>query len=162
MSWHLRPATADDVEPLAEIRAVALRPDLERLGRYDESRVRQRLRDSFTPAYTRIIEVDGTFAGSITMRPADRLWLEHFYLDPEYQGRGIGSGVLRSVLDQAAEDVWLNVLQGSLARKLYERHGFVVYSEDPVDVFMVLRISRPSQSPGPGGLGPGGGLIRGL
>jgi hypothetical protein len=30
----------------------------------------------------------------------------------------------------------LNVLQGSGARRLYERHGFVVESEDEVDVFM--------------------------
>jgi hypothetical protein len=31
----------------------------------------------------------------------------------------------------------LNVLQGSPARRLYERHGFVLETEDPVDVFMV-------------------------
>jgi hypothetical protein len=31
----------------------------------------------------------------------------------------------------------LDVLQGSPARRLYERHGFVLESEDPVDVFMV-------------------------
>jgi hypothetical protein len=29
------------------------------------------------------------------------------------------------------------VLQGSRARALYERNGFVVESEDPVDIFMV-------------------------
>ncbi|MFI6759836.1 hypothetical protein ACIBF5_11945 [Micromonospora sp. NPDC050417] len=34
--WELRPASAADVEVLAELRAVVLRPDLERLGRYDE------------------------------------------------------------------------------------------------------------------------------
>ncbi|MGZ0150230.1 GNAT family N-acetyltransferase [Kribbella sp. WER1] len=152
MSWALRPATAADLDTIAELRAVVMRPDLERLGRYDEHRVRQRLRDAYTPEYTQIIEVDGTFAGSVTLRPADRLWLEHFYLAPEYQGRGVGSGVLRSVLD-LDQDVWLNVLQGSPARRLYERHGFVPDSEDPIDVFMVRRwIARPSQSPDPGAL----------
>ena len=30
----------------------------------------------------------------------------------------------------------LNVLQASAARRLYERHGFVLESEDAVDVFM--------------------------
>ncbi|GAA1592836.1 MULTISPECIES: GNAT family N-acetyltransferase [Kribbella] len=152
MTWSLRPATADDLERLAELRAVVMRPDLERLGRYDEHRVRQRLRDAYAPEHTRIIEVAGDFAGSVTLRPADRLWLEHFYLAPQYQGRGIGSGVLRSVLDRD-DDVWLNVLQGSPARKLYERHGFVLDSEDPVDVFMVRRrIPGPSQSADPGAL----------
>jgi hypothetical protein len=54
--WVIRPATADDVEAVAEVRAVAMRADLERLGRYDEHRVRQRLRDGFVPAHTPIIE----------------------------------------------------------------------------------------------------------
>ncbi|MEU4190351.1 GNAT family N-acetyltransferase [Kribbella sp. NPDC026611] len=139
--WTLRPATTDDLEHLTDLRAVVMRPDLERLGRYDEHRVRQRLRDGFSAANTRIIEVDGEFAGSIAVRPeADRHWLEHFYLARQHQGRGVGSAVLRSVLEQAdaaGTTLSLNVLQGSPARKLYERHGFVVESEDPVDVFMV-------------------------
>lgn len=141
MRWILRPATENDLEDLVELRAVAMRPDLERLGRYDEHRVRQRLRDAYTPEHTRIIEVDGEFAGSISMRPAeDRQWLEHFYLAPQHQGRGVGSAVLRSVLDEAdGAVVALNVLQGSPARKLYERHGFVTEAEDPVDVFMVRK-----------------------
>lgn len=141
MRWILRPATENDLEELVELRAVAMRPDLERLGRYDDHRVRQRLRDAYTPEHTRIIEVDGEFAGSISMRPAeDRQWLEHFYLAPQHQGRGVGSAVLRSVLDEAdGAVVALNVLQGSSARKLYERHGFVTEAEDPVDVFMVRK-----------------------
>lgn len=36
----MRPASAADVEPVAELRAVVLREDLERLGRYDGRRVR--------------------------------------------------------------------------------------------------------------------------
>jgi GNAT superfamily N-acetyltransferase len=140
MKWTFRPATTADLEDLVEIRAVAMRPDLERLGRYDAQRVRQRLRDSFFPEYTSIIEVDGELAGSIALRPAeDREWLEHFYLAPRHQGRGLGSAVLTSVLERAGGTVELNVLQGSPARRLYERHGFVVDREDPVDVFMVRK-----------------------
>lgn len=41
----------------------------------------------------------------------------------------------------------LNVLQGSPARSLYERHGFVVDSQDDVDVFM-------TRADGPGGRAP--------
>lgn len=139
--WALRPATTTDIEPIAELRAIVMRDDLERLGRYDEHRVRQRLRDSFSPDYTSIITVGGDFAGSITLRPTDdhRL-LEHFYLAPHHQGRGLGSAVLRSVLNRTDAEratVRLNVLQGSPARRLYERHGFTPESEDPIDIFMV-------------------------
>ncbi|XVV17410.1 N-acetyltransferase family protein [Actinoplanes sp. CA-131856] len=135
--WSLRPATGEDVEAIAELRAVVLRPDLERLGRFDEHRVRQRLRDSFSPQHTSIILYAGEFAGSITMRPG---WLEHFYLASALHGRGLGSAVLRAVLarsDADGEAVRLNVLRGSQAVRLYERHGFTVESADPVDVFMI-------------------------
>ncbi|MFG2947200.1 GNAT family N-acetyltransferase [Streptomyces adustus] len=141
--WELRPATEADVEIIAELRADVMRPDLERLGRYDEHRVRQRLRDSFSTRYTSVVMADGAFVGCVTVRPrGDGLWLEHFYLAPRHQGRGLGSAVLRAVLgrtDVQGMTVGLNVLQGSPARRLYERHGFVVESQDPVDVFMVRR-----------------------
>ncbi|MEU0675296.1 GNAT family N-acetyltransferase [Streptomyces sp. NPDC006172] len=126
---------------MAEIRAVVLRADLERLGRYDGHRVRQRLRDGFVPAHTYVVEVAGVLVGSVALRPAaDGHWLEHFYLAQDVQGRGVGSAVLARILtaaDRAGVRVRLNVLQGSPARRLYERHGFVFESEDAVDVFLV-------------------------
>ncbi|MEV8003831.1 GNAT family N-acetyltransferase [Streptomyces parvus] len=139
--WTLRQALPEDVEPIAELRAVVMRPDLERLGRYDEHRVRQRLRDAYAPEHTSVIEAAGSFAGCVARRPAeDGWWLEHFYLSPALQGRGIGSAVLRGVLDRAdaeRQPVRLDVLQGSPARRLYERHGFTLEREDAVDVFLV-------------------------
>ncbi len=141
--WVLRPASPGDVEAVAELRAVVLRADLERLGRYDERRVRQRLRDGFVPAHTWTIEVDGAFAGCVALRPdGEVVWLEHFYLDPALQGRGIGSAVLDRLLERCDRDgvvVRLNVLRGSPARRLYERRGFTLDAEDDVDVFMTRR-----------------------
>ncbi|MFB6782933.1 GNAT family N-acetyltransferase [Streptomyces sp. NPDC056352] len=141
--WALRPADPADVEQMAELRAVVMRPDLERLGRYDEHRVRQRLRDIFAPEHTSVVVADGVFAGCVTLRPVESgWWLENFYLSPTLQGRGIGTAVLRGLLeraDAAGVDVRLDVLQGSAARQLYERHGFTLEREDPIDVFMVRR-----------------------
>ncbi|MFD3440679.1 GNAT family N-acetyltransferase [Streptomyces sp. NPDC058685] len=75
------------------------------------------------------------------VRLADgRQWLEHFYPAPRHQGRGVGSAVLRSVparIDAQGTTLVLNVLHGSAARRLHERHGFVAESWDPIDVFMV-------------------------
>ncbi|WP_406739999.1 N-acetyltransferase family protein [Streptomyces atratus] len=140
-TWSLRPARPEDIDAIAELRAIVMRPDLERLGRYDEHRVRQRLRDVYAPEHTSLVVVDGEFAGSVTLRPVeDGLWLENFYVSPALQGRGIGTAVLRTLLAQADEEgvtVRLDVLQGSAARALYERHGFTEERQDPVDVFMV-------------------------
>ncbi|MFC4585864.1 GNAT family N-acetyltransferase [Sphaerisporangium corydalis] len=103
--------------------------------------MRQRLRDSFSARHTSVIVADGAFAGSVALRPAeDGWWLEHFYLAPDVQGRGLGTVVLRTLLDRTDADglpVRLNVLRGSAARRLYERHGFTVESEDPIDIYMV-------------------------
>jgi ribosomal protein S18 acetylase RimI-like enzyme len=146
VDWALRSAEPTDVEPIAELRAAVMRPDLERLGRYDEHRVRQRFRDSFSPQHTSVIVADGAFAGCVTVRPAeDGRWLEHFCLAPDLQGRGLGSAVLRTLLEQTDADgapVRLNVLQGSAAQRLYERHGFTVEDQDPVDVYMVRQPTR--------------------
>lgn len=104
-TWTLHPAEPDDIEQMAELRAVVMRPDPERLGRYAEHRVRP-----------------------------------NFCLSPILQGHGIGTAVLRGLLERAdAEgvDVRLDVVQGSAARRLYERHGFTLEREDPIDGFIV-------------------------
>ncbi|MFS0730285.1 GNAT family N-acetyltransferase [Curtobacterium sp. 1P10AnD] len=147
MHTALRPAVAADIDWLVELRAVVLRDDLTRLGVFHEERVRSRMRDAWRPEWARVVVVDGTDVGSVTTRPdGDTRWIEHFYLAPEVQGRGIGSAVLRTVLDEPHTGATrLNVLQGSAARSLYERHGFVSDEEDDVDVFMTRRAPGPQR-----------------
>jgi GNAT superfamily N-acetyltransferase len=141
--WSLRAAAGSDAQWIAELRAVVLRPDLERLGRFDPVRVRERFLSAFDPTVTWVVMVDGRDAGSIAVRPdAGSLWIEHFYLSADCQGRGIGSHVLRRQLDDRRDRPFrLNVLRGSRAQALYERHGFTVESQDAVDVFMVRAAS---------------------
>lgn len=104
-SWTLRPAEPTDVEAMTELRALVMRPDLERLGRYDEHRVRQRLRAIFAPEHTSVVLADGEFAGCVTMRPVENgRWVENFYLSPALHGQGIGSAVLRTLLERADAD----------------------------------------------------------
>ena len=79
MDVALRDSTTEDLEWLVELRAVVLRDDLMRLGVFDETRVRQRLRDAFQPQLTRIVVVDGRDVGSVTVRVAK---LSTIYLAP--------------------------------------------------------------------------------
>ena len=147
MDWELRSSTADDAAWIAELRAVVMRPDLERLRRYDPTWVRERFLRAFVPENTWMIMIDGQEAGSVAVRDdVDAVWIEHFYLDPSVQGRGVGGAVLIHLLGTRANGrpFRLNVLQGSAARRLYERHGFVLESEDAVDVFMVREGSAAS------------------
>ncbi|UKF26621.1 GNAT family N-acetyltransferase [Clavibacter sp. A6099] len=125
---------------MAELRAVALRADLERLGRWDPVRVRRRFLDGWAPERTSVIRVGGHDVGLIACRDEpDAHWIEHFYLDPAVQGAGIGGEVLRDLMARHDDDrpFRLDVLQGSAARRLYERAGFRVEREDAVDVWLV-------------------------
>ena len=142
-NMQLRRAMTTDIDWLAELRVQVLRDDLERLGRFDPIRVRQRMRDAFRPEDTPIIVFEGEHVGSISVRKEpDARWIEHFYISPQSQNRGIGTSVLAIVLTKHdPRPHRLNVLQGSSARRLYERHDFAVDPEDDVDVWMTRRCS---------------------
>lgn len=125
---------------MAELRAEVLRPDLERLGRWDPTRVRQRFLTAFDAARTWVVHMDGEDAGLVAVRhEADAHWIEHFYLQPRYQGRGLGTAIMVHLMKTHRDHrpFRLNVLQGSPARRLYERQGFTLENEDPVDVFLI-------------------------
>ncbi|MCU1405388.1 MAG: N-acetyltransferase [Glaciihabitans sp.] len=146
--WNIRPSTLLDATWMVELRAEVMRPDLERLGRYDPVRVRQRFLNAFTPEHTRVIQVDKVDVGLIAVRPEhDGVWIEHFYLDPAWQGCGLGSQVLGQILrtEAAGQPFRLNVLQGSPARRLYERHGFSLVSQDPIDVYLMKPAPEPQR-----------------
>ncbi|GGF18821.1 GNAT family N-acetyltransferase [Subtercola lobariae] len=139
VSWALRPALVGDAHWMAELRALVMRPDLERLGRWSETRVRTRFLDAYRPEFTWVIVVDGLDAGLIAVRPEpDAQWIEHFYLASAFHGRGIGGEVLVHVMNltRDARPFRIDVMQGSPARRLYERTGFVFQREDAIDVFL--------------------------
>ncbi|WP_305784682.1 GNAT family N-acetyltransferase [Symbioplanes lichenis] len=144
-SWSLRPATPADAAWLAALRAVGLRPDLERLGRWDdtaEQRVRQRFLTEYVPGNTDVIEHEGRPVGGIAIRPEPaEQWLEHFYLDPAVRGLGLGSQVLHHVLDahRDSRPYRLVVVRGSRAVRLYERAGFTHESDHPNGVDLIMR-----------------------
>ena len=80
----------------------AMRESLERIGRFDPRRARGRFLTSFDPALCRFIEVNGVRSGFILIRPqADHWLIDHFYILPEHQGKGIGAVVLRDVFTSA-------------------------------------------------------------
>lgn len=133
------PASEDDFERLLDLRIRVMREHLEKLGRYDPERARQRFRSGFQPEHMRLIEVDGAFAGCVTLkRRGDHFEIEHFYLEPVRQSRGLGAEVIGRLLaeaDSAGLPIRLGVLKQSPAIRFYERHGFVRTHADEWDIF---------------------------
>lgn len=138
---RLVPASLADLEALVSLRVEAMRPSLERLGRFDPARARARLVDGFAPELTRLVISSGELTGFVVVRPVDgALLLEHLYLRPSSQGLGIGSAVLETVLAEAAaarRALHVTALRGSESNRFYSRHGFVKVGESEWDIHYV-------------------------
>lgn len=121
-------AEASDFESLVALRIEAMRESLERIGRFDPARARERFRSGFLPEHTRHIVVDGERVGFVVLKPMDgELRLDHFYVKPGSQGRGLGTAVLAQVFAEAdalSQPVRVGALRESDSNRFYERHGF--------------------------------------
>lgn len=137
----LQPVTADDFEALVAVRIAAMRESLERVGRFDPARARERLRQNFAPEHTQWILRDNARVGFCTFRPApDGFHLDHLYVRPESQNHGIGGVVLRRLLVEAERQdrpVHVGALKESESNRFYQRHGFVQTGESEWDVHYV-------------------------
>ena len=73
--------------------------------------------------YVLVAEVDGAI---VAMAAMTQEMLEHLYVAPGYQGCGIGSALLSSVIERAPDrlELWA-FQQNERARAFYERRGFV-------------------------------------
>ncbi|MCF4097763.1 GNAT family N-acetyltransferase [Maritalea mediterranea] len=136
-----RPARPDDLDALIELRLIAMRPSLEKLGRFNPARARQRFVDEFAPEHTTILIDEGRIVGCYALLPrADHFCLAHLYLLPAYQGRGIGRSIvmeLQRKADQMGKQIHLIALSQSDAEHLYARLGFEIIDRDNVEVRMV-------------------------
>lgn len=139
--------TADDFEICLALRIAAMRESLERIGRFDPERARERLRRLFYPEHSEFILCDGERIGFYTLRPGeDGLYLEHLYIQPSHQSRGMGSRVLRRLLAEADArqlPMRLGALRDSSSNGFYHRHGFVQTSEDEWDIYYIRQPQDP-------------------
>jgi putative acetyltransferase len=69
---------------------------------------------------------NGTVVGFCALREG---WIEHLYIAPAHQGRGLGSRLLRhAMLGQSSLRLW-TFQRNALARRFYEKHGFLAVNE---------------------------------
>jgi GNAT superfamily N-acetyltransferase len=142
-SVRLGPTREEESEELVGLRIAAMRESLERIGRFDAQRARERFLAGFVPDFTRHILAEGERVGFVAVKPtSDGLMLEHLYVRPEYQGRGIGSAVLAILFaeaDSRALPLRVGALRGSDANRFYLRHGFIHVEEIEWDIYYVRR-----------------------
>jgi GNAT superfamily N-acetyltransferase/ketosteroid isomerase-like protein len=136
--FALEGASAGDFEALHALRLRAMCESLERLGRYDPQHARERLAAGFAPEHTQHVVVEGRRVGFVVLKPLSHaLRLDHLYIDPPEQRRGIGAQVMRWVFaqaDAAQFPLELCALKGSDANRFYLRHGCVKTGEGEWDI----------------------------
>jgi ribosomal protein S18 acetylase RimI-like enzyme len=90
-----------------------------------------------------VIAIGGQPAGRLYVdRRPDAIHVIEIALLPEHRGRGVGSELLRALIEEGvrtARPVTLNALRSSAALSLYRRLGFEVVRAD--DVYLKLECS---------------------
>ena len=98
------------------------------------------LKRSPAPGKGHTIQYEGREVGLLTIKQEEtEINIVTLQLLPEYQGRGIGSAVIKHILSEANShrcSVGIEVLKISPARKLYERLGFKITSETEASYLM--------------------------
>nr|WP_232906008.1 MULTISPECIES: GNAT family N-acetyltransferase [Pseudomonas syringae group] len=131
----------EDFEALVAMRIEAMRESLERVGRFDPVRARERFREGFSAPDTRYIEVADNRVGFVVVKAlADGLVLDHLYIKPDAQGQGTGSAVLRQVFaeaDATSSTLRVGALKESDSNRFYLRHGFQLVESGEFDNYYV-------------------------
>ena len=132
---------AEDSSALAELRAKAMKPSLEALGRFDENRVRSRFLGGFIADETFKLEFSGELVGLyVIQQKEDHLFLNHLYIDPQYQGNRLGAYVINEIKRIANEKempIKLGALKQSRSNDFYQSHGFVHTHYDEFDNYYI-------------------------
>ncbi len=129
--FDLRKATEGDFYRLLSIRNLVLREYIEQVRGWDDAREEARFRKNFDAETTQVVMSVDLVVGFLGVREEDdHLYIAQAYIIPEFQGRGIGTGLIREVLSRGVPvELWvMNTNTG--ARRLYERLGFQVTGEE--------------------------------
>ena len=143
----LQPVSEDDFDAMLALRTDAMKPSLERAGRFSPQSARERLAAGFAVQHMHHIVFDGDKRiGFISLKPegADALRLDHLYLRTGCQGLGIGEWALNWAKAQARQqgkDILVTTLAQSDSNRFYLRHGFEKTGADDVDVHYRWRVS---------------------
>lgn len=137
----LRPAVPEDLESVFVITKAAMGPYVEATwGTWDDAVQRDRVADTFSACTHQLIYIGNELAGVLAVkRHPDHLQLLKVFLLPAFQRQGLGTMLVKQVIERAESDglpVRLRVLRVNPAKALYERLGFVVTHEEPERLFM--------------------------
>ncbi|MDM0039655.1 GNAT family N-acetyltransferase [Variovorax sp. J22G21] len=133
-----------DADYLFDLCQMTMRGYVEQVwGVWNEPAVRKHLAERAREGAFFMLYVDGARVGAVEFEHhGTHYQIEDLYVEPQSQGQGIGTFVVKHIIAMATEKnipVRLRVLTPNPARRLYERLGFEVTRSTPERHFMERR-----------------------
>ncbi|HSK74720.1 MAG TPA: GNAT family N-acetyltransferase [Pyrinomonadaceae bacterium] len=137
MKIHFRSIKEADFQFLWRLHNAALKDYVKKTWGWDEEWQRKNFLENFKIADGEIIVFEGQDIGFWwVIEKENEILLASIRLLPEFQNKGIGTGVIRDLLDKTNKPVSLQVLKVNPARNLYERLGFEIVGETKTHFWM--------------------------
>jgi ribosomal protein S18 acetylase RimI-like enzyme len=140
MDVSLRPYLAEDFDFARQLYFETMQWAIERLFGWDRAQQEASFDGWFKPDEVSIIVADKVDAGWIQQRlDHGAIFVGSIYIVPRMQGKGIGTRVMRMILDlarQQSRPVTLAVMKINPALALYERLGFRITHDDEHKYYM--------------------------
>jgi ribosomal protein S18 acetylase RimI-like enzyme len=133
-AFQLRAARSDDFRFAWSLYEELMKPLTEELlGRWNELGQKQVVQMALAQQGTFIIVEDKLDVGWVQVIDSpDALYLGQIYVAPPSQNCGIGTAILRELIDKArkgSKTITLDVMKNNRSRLLYERLGFQVIGQ---------------------------------
>ena len=149
-----RPATAEDSAFLYDLHRAAMKQYVVQTWGWDEAWQLNYFQKHFNLEECQIITFQGKDVGALSVsRRESEVFLKSIEVLPEYQNQGIGTAVIKSILEEAhhaGQPVGLQVLKVNPVRSLYERLGFLTTGETTTHYLMRATAksqTRPDKTP---------------
>jgi ribosomal protein S18 acetylase RimI-like enzyme len=142
MRVALVPAAAGDYEFARDTYYATMRWIIERLFGWNQAEQDASFASQFRLEDARLIMMDDQRVGWIQTQQGDSaVTLHQFYVVPELQRRGIGTQVLRLMIQEArnqGKPLKVAVVKINPAKSFYDRFGFRITHEDEHKYYMIL------------------------
>lgn len=147
MNFTFRPAKHEDWKLTFKFKKAGLKTYVENIWGWDEQIQKKLHKENFAPQKTEIVQVDNNEIGYWTIKKTDsETFIENIILLTEYQNKGIGTKLIKLILEQSEKEnktTRLRVLKtNTRAKKLYENLGFKMISTSENHYEMVRDLKK--------------------
>lgn len=141
MQYKLKQATSDDYEFIYNLNKLTMKKFVEELWGWDEEFQKKRFKEHFILDGLFVIIYNDNSVRRVGYKVLpDKVVLEEIQILPEYQGKGLGTAIINSLIKEAKKSnkyLQLQVLKiNKNAKKLYDHLGFSKYEETETHYLM--------------------------